>query len=217
MSRFNILIITLLLAISLAGCKSQPSSSGSSPSRTGQSGDSALTDDTSLPIDNEEMRELTEADAGNNASAQRELAFLRRYKIGQSFEDARKSTPSEVKLKTPTSELPAGELPDDQAVVEFEGKDLSGYLYFKGTPQALGKLVMVEVFTDDKKYQDAAGKRRIRAFNSLLGKPARLSKEEDDDGSPLYEADWRESNQIIRYADLYEWGSSISLVSADSE
>jgi hypothetical protein len=218
MSRFYSLIIALTLTIALAGCKSQPSSpagSKTSPPKAGQPSDSDQSDELSLPIDSKEMNELTEPDASHNTEAQRELTFLRRFKIAQSLDEVRKSIPTDMKLGSPTTDLPDGELPEDQLVVEFKGGDLSGFFYFEGTPQEVGKLAMVEVFTDDRSYKNGKGKQRIRTFVSLLGKPTKIRKEEDDDGSPLYEAVWRENNQLIRYADVYEWGSTLSLSATD--
>jgi hypothetical protein len=222
MSRSNSLISLLLLVMvmTLAGCKSKPPASErskTSSSKTGQPDNSAVSDDLSLPIDSKEMNELTEPDSTDTASAQRELAYLRRFKLGQSLDEVRKIVPSEIKLGTPTTDLPEGELPEDQVVVEYKGSNLEGFFYFQGSLQNVGKLVMVEIFTDDHDYKDAKGKKRIRKFVSLLGKPAKIRKEEDDDGSPLYEAEWPEKGQLVRYADVYEWGATLSLSSGNSE
>ncbi|MBL8150324.1 MAG: hypothetical protein JNN15_10410 [Blastocatellia bacterium] len=181
-------VSTLLLALLfLAGCanKSAP------PANTDQQIDSS-----------------SNVSQSKSETASKELQFLKRFKIGQSLDEV-KSRTSDVELKKPTNELPIGELPEDQIVVEFNG-NVSGYFYFEGTENRVGKLIMVEVFTDNKSYENGLGKQRIEAFTALLGKPT-STQQDDEDGVLLYSAEWRKPKEIIRYADIYEWGSSISL------
>lgn len=144
------------------------------------------------------------------SSAEQEIAFLKRFKLGQSYEEARKRVPAGLTLSSPTTDLDEGELPEDRVAAKFDGT-LSGYLYFEGSISRVGRLVMVEVFTDDKSYLEEKGKKRIEQFTTILGKPSNIEDSETEDGIKLYSAEWKTSAGVIRYADLEDWGSSISL------
>ncbi len=144
------------------------------------------------------------------SSAEQEVAFLKCFKLGQSYEEARKRIPAGLTLSNPTTELEEGELPEDRVAVKFDGQ-LSGYLYFEGEPSRVGKLVMVEVFTDDRSYADEKGKKRVEQFTTILGKPFKTDASEGEGGVKLYSAEWKMATGIIRYADVEDWGSSISL------
>jgi hypothetical protein len=212
MSRYNRTLLLMLLALLITDCKS-PVDSGqkSATSKPGAaaSKNGTIVDEDSLPIEENELKEITEPDARPNPVAEQELSFIRRFKIGQSLDEVRKNVPDAIKLGNPTTQVPVGELPEDEVVVEFKG-DVSGYFHFNGNPQAVGKLIMVETFTDDRSYKN--NKQRIRSFIKLLGKPALVRKDEEDtEGTPLFSVDWREGNQLIRYQDEAQWGSTISL------
>jgi hypothetical protein len=212
MSRYNRIFFLLLFAILIANCKS-PLNGAQKPATTkpgaAASKTSSIVDEDSLPIEENELKEITEAAAQPNADAEQELGFIRRFKIGQSLDEVRKNAPEAVKLGNPTTQVPVGELPEDEVVVEFKG-NVSGYFHFNGNPQAVGKLIMVEAFTDDRSYKN--NKQRIRSFIKLLGRPAMVRKDEEDtEGTPLYSVDWREGNQLILYQDEAQWGYTISL------
>lgn len=149
-------------------------------------------------------------EAIQGSSAEQEVAFLKRFKLGQSYEEARKRIPAGLTLSSPTTDLEEGELPEDRVAVKFNGS-LSGYLYFEGSASSVGRLVMVEVFTDDKSYSEEKGKKRIEQFTAILGRPSSSEESEGEEGLKLYSAEWKTGAGVIRYADVEDWGSSISL------
>ncbi|MEW6730804.1 MAG: hypothetical protein AB1489_05655 [Acidobacteriota bacterium] len=226
-------IILLFVAITLFGCGSQsqptptpapdrglsttkqptgeatPANAPKPDTATPKPDPATPNEDGSLPLTEAEKRELSEPDANPYSSAERELAFLRGFKLGQSLAEVRKNVSTKIKLKQPTTEIPIGELDENTVVVEFTG-DLHGFFYFQGTPQSVGKLNNVEVFTGDGSYANGVGKQRIRSFNKLLGKPLELKKF-DDDGAPIYFAQWQDGERRIAYADIYEWGAVLIL------
>lgn len=209
MNQLTKIAIILLLTIIFIGCQSTTPPNTATSSKTPNS----QIEEGSVEITAAELAQLNTPDERPNADAEAALAFIKRYQLGQSLAAVRQATSPDYKLKDPTTNLPRGELPEDQVVVEFKGK-LHGYYYFQGTPQNVGVLLSVEVFVGDGIYGKSIGKDRIRAFNKLLGKPARLSKDEDEDVS-LYLAEWPVDNCVIRYEDIYDWGSTISINNKD--
>lgn len=201
-----VLLITLMVACSGDPEERLPDEKPAAPSSK----------DAEPPENPEEFRELSTPEAKPYASAEREIGFLRRFKLGASLEEVRAASPENVKLGAPTTELPIGELPDDRVVVEFKG-DLRGFFYFTGSAKQVGKLVRVEVFAENGSYRGGPGKRRIKSLVKYLGKPMSAEKYDEDAGTPLYSAEWREGEEIISYADTFEWGSTLALEKGDND
>lgn len=218
MNRLHSLLISIFIVLLLSSCTPPPSDTKPTPEkppRVGKNGkastDRSVVDEDSLPIDAEELKELSNPDAQPNPEAESEVKFLRTFRIGESLDEVRKSCPSEYKLGNPTTEIPVGQLAEDEVVVPIDGP-LKGYFHFEGKPDKVGKLIMLEVFTDNKAYQNGINKKRIRVFTKILGKPTSINKDEEDDaGNPLYVVDWRDSKTLIRYQDDSEWGSTLSI------
>jgi hypothetical protein len=177
----------------------------------------SIIDEDSLTINEAELQELLTPAPTAMAEITQAVEFLRPFTSPISLEEVRRRRPANVTLGPPTTEIEIGALPENQVALALSGA-LTGYCYFQGSLDNIGKLATIELFSSNRQYQDGQNKRRIQSLVKLLGKPRNLSKiAEDDHGNPLYVIDWQLSGNLLRYQDEEQIGPSLTLDLLDAD